>query len=75
VTRDLRKYVRQTNVRLIAGGLILLFIVGDGLIYLIYGSGAAVIGLLCLLGGMVPVVLVVLIMVLLDWIAKRADPD
>jgi len=75
VTRDLRKYIHQTNIRLIAGGLILLFIVGDGLIYLFFGSGAAVIGLLCLLGGMVPVLLVVLIMVLLDWIAKRANPD
>jgi hypothetical protein len=75
VTRDLRKYIRQTNIRLIIGALVMLFIVGDGLIYLIYGSGAAVIGLLCLLGGMVPVVLVVLIMMLLDWIAKRANPD
>ena len=75
MSRDLRKYVRQTNLRLIAGGLVLLFIVGDGLIYLIYGSGAAVIGLLCLLGGMVPVVLVVLVMLFLDWIAKRANPD
>jgi hypothetical protein len=75
VNRDLRKYIRQTNIRLITGALVLLFIVGDGLIYLIYGSGAAVIGLLCLLGGMVPVVLVVLIMMLLDWIAKRANPD
>jgi len=42
---------------------------------LIYGSGAAVIGLLCLLGGMVPVALVVLVMLLLDWIAKRANRD
>jgi hypothetical protein len=75
MTRDLRKYVRQTNIRLIAGGLVLLFILGDGLIYLIYGAGAAGLGLLCLLGGMVPVVLVVLIMMLIDWIAKRANPD
>ncbi len=75
MTRDLRKYVRQTNIRLIAGGLGLLFIIGDGLIYLIYGASAAVMGFLCLLGGMVPVGLVVLIMMLIDWIAKRANPD
>jgi hypothetical protein len=75
MTRDLRKYVRQTNIRLIAGGLVLLFFVGDGLIYLFYGPSGALFGLLCLLGGMVPVVLVVLILLLIDWIAKRANPD
>jgi len=75
MTRDLRKYVRQTNFRLIAGALVLLFIVGDGLIYLFYGSSAAVMGLLCLLTGMTPVVLVVLSILLLDWITKRANPD
>jgi hypothetical protein len=75
MTRDLRKYVHQTNIRLIAGALIILFVVGDGLIYLFYGPTGALMGLLCLLGGMVPVVLVVLIMILLDWIGKRADRD
>jgi hypothetical protein len=75
MSRDLRKYVRQTNIRLVAGALILLFIVGDGLIYLFYGSSAAVAGLLCLAAGMVPVVLIVLIILLLDWITKRANRD
>jgi hypothetical protein len=75
MTRDLRKYIRQTNIRLIIGGLILLFIIGDGLIYLIYGPGAAITGLLCLVGGMIPVGLVILSMMLLDWITKRASPD
>jgi hypothetical protein len=75
MSRDLRKYGRQTNVRLIAGALILLFIIGDGLIYLIYGSGAALAGIFCLLGGMIPVGLTVLVLSLLDWIRKRADRD
>ncbi len=75
MTRDLRKYVRQTNFQLIAGALILLFIIGDGLIYLFYGSSAAVLGLLCLLAGMTPVVLVALLLLLLDWITKRANRD
>jgi hypothetical protein len=75
MSRDLRKYTRQTNVRLVAGALILLFIVGDGLIYIIYGGGAALMGILCLLGGMVPVVLTVLVLFLLDWVRKRADRD
>jgi len=75
MARDLRKYGRQTNVRLIAGALVLLFVVGDGLIYLIYGSGAALMGILCLLAGMVPVLLTILVLFLLEWIRKHADRD
>ncbi|HEX7540974.1 MAG TPA: hypothetical protein VF352_02490 [Anaerolineales bacterium] len=75
MTRDLRKYVHQTNLRLIAGALVLLFIFGDGLIYLFYGSSAAVVGLLCLMAGMTPVLLVALILLLLEWITKRANRD
>jgi hypothetical protein len=75
MTRDLRKYARQTNVRLAVGGLLLLFIVGDGLIFLIYGGGAALIGLLCLLAGLFPILIIVLVMIILDWIAKRANQD
>ena len=75
MSRDLRKYARQTNIRLMAGAILVLFIVGDGLIYLIYGSGAALTGLMCLLAGMVPVVLTLFILLLLDWIRKRADRD
>ncbi|HEY5157122.1 MAG TPA: hypothetical protein VII93_04075 [Anaerolineales bacterium] len=75
MTRDLRKYARQTSVRLAVGGLLLLFIVGDGLIFLIYGGGAAVIGLICLLAGLFPVLIIILVMIVLDWIAKRADRD
>jgi energy-converting hydrogenase Eha subunit E len=55
--------------------LVLLFIVGDGLIFLFYGSSAAMMGLLCVLAGMTPVVLVALILMLMDWITKRANRD
>jgi hypothetical protein len=75
MARNLREYARQTDLRLIAGGLILLFVIGDGLIYLFYGSSAAIMGLLCLLAGMTPVVLVVLVILLLDWITKHANHD
>ncbi len=75
MARDIRKYARQTNLRLIAGALALLFIVGDGLIYLFYGSPAALMGLLCILVGVAPVVLVALIILLMDWITKRANRD
>jgi hypothetical protein len=72
MTRDLRKYARQTNARLIIGALLLLFVVGDGLIYLVYGKEPAMMGLLCLLAGLAPVVLTALVMALLAWVTKRA---
>jgi hypothetical protein len=75
MSRDLRKYARQTNVRLAGGALLVLFVVGDGLIYLFYGGGAALMGILCLLAGMVPVVLTLLVLLLFDWIQKHADRD
>jgi hypothetical protein len=49
--------------------------VGGGLIYLIYGPGAAVFGLLCLAAGLLPVVVIYLFLLLLEWIAKRANQD
>jgi len=71
MTRDLRSYARQTNVRLIGGALLLLFIVGDGLIFLIYGKGPALMGLLCLLAGLTPVALTLLALSLLAWVTKK----
>jgi hypothetical protein len=73
MSRDLRKYASQTTFQLIIGALLVLFIVGDGLIYFIYGKSAALMGILCLLAGMIPVVLIVLILLIFDWIRKRAD--
>ena len=40
MTRDLRKYASQTNVQLIGGALLILFIIGLGLIAWLYGTGA-----------------------------------
>jgi hypothetical protein len=75
MSHDLREYSRQTTIRLIVAGVLVLFIVGDGLIYLIFGPAAALGGLLCLAGGFVPVALIVLIFWGLDWITKRANRD
>jgi multisubunit Na+/H+ antiporter MnhB subunit len=72
--RDLREYARQTNVQLTVAAFVLLFVVGLGLIYVIYGPGAAGIGLLCLLGGMIPVALILLAFIAIDLILKRARP-
>ena len=73
--RDIHKYASQTQVRLIAGALLLLFIVGDGLIYLIYGQGAAIMGLLCLTAGLVPVLAIIGVLFIMDWVVKRANRD
>lgn len=73
MSRDLRKYARQTNVRMAVGMALLLVIGGTILIYFIYGMGAAVGALLCLLAALVPIGLIFLSLTLLDWIQKHAN--
>ena len=75
MSHDLKKYAAQTNVQLIIGGLVLLFVVGLGLIALFYGTGAALMGLLCLLGGLVPIGLIALLLFGLDLLVKRINKD
>lgn len=73
--RDLREYSKQTGVRLALGAFILLFVVGVGLIWLIYGGQAAGMGLTCLLAALVPVILILAVFLIIDWILKRARPQ
>ena len=73
--RDLRKYASQTNVRLAAGGILLLFVVGGGLIYIIYGAGAALMGFVCLLAGVVPLALIWLALWLLELVVRRSNEE
>ncbi len=75
MNRDLRKYMKDTNTRILIGAFLLLFVVGIGLIWAIYGFGAAVTALLCLLGATVPIGLIFLSLFGLDWIVKRANRD
>ena len=75
MSRDLRKYAKQTNVQLGVGALLVLFIVGDGLIYFIYGKGAAIMGLSSLLIGLAPILIIILLMLLLNWVVKLANRD
>ena len=69
--RDLRKYARQTNLQLATGFLLILLIVGDGLIYIIWGRDAAVMGIVCILAGLAPMVAVFLILWAMDVIVKK----
>ena len=73
MSRDLRRYARQTNWRLLIGFVLLLFVVGDGLILYLYGRAAAITGLLCLLGGLGLLALVGAMLWLMDWVVKRAN--
>lgn len=73
--RDLREYARQTNVRLALGAFILVFVIGVGLIWLIYGASAAGMAFTCLLAALAPIVLIFLIFLVIDWILKRARPQ
>ena len=73
--KDLREYSKQTNVRLGVGALVLLFVVGVGLIWIIYGGGAAGLGFTCLLAALVPIALILLAFVLIEWILKRVRPE
>lgn len=70
--RDLRDYARKTNIRLGLGALALLFVIGLGLIYLLYGKQAAALGFFCLLAGLSPVILILVTFLFIDWIMKRA---
>ena len=74
LSRDLRKYSRETNWRLALGAFVLLIVVGGGLIWAIYGQGAAGMGLFCLLAGLAPIILIVAIFFAIDWILKHARP-
>ena len=73
--RDLREYTKQTNIRLAFGAFLLLFVVGIGLIWLIYGGAAAGMALTCLLAALVPILLILFVFLAIEWILKRARPQ
>lgn len=73
--RDLRKYARTTQIRLILGVLVILIVVGNGLIWLIFGSEAARMALLCMGVGLVPALLIIVSLGLIAWILRRARGD
>jgi len=75
VSRDLRRYAQQTTVRLFIGFFLILFFLGDGLIWYFYGREPALFGLLCLIAGSAPIILIAVIFWVMDLIVKRADED
>jgi len=75
VTRDLRRYARQTDIRLLFGFILILFLIGIGLIYVFYGQQAAVLGVICLIFGLSPLVIIWMSLAVIEWIVKRAKED
>jgi hypothetical protein len=75
VVRDLRRYARQTKIRLFVGFLLILLLIGDGLIWILYGREAAFWGLTCVLMGFAPLLLIGLALWLMDWIIHRVNRD
>jgi len=63
---DLRKYARQTQNRLLIGFLTLVFTIGLILIAFLYGTRAALLGLLCLIGLLAPIFLILLILNIIE---------
>jgi hypothetical protein len=73
MTRDLRRYARQTNTRLFAGFLLMLFLIGDGLIYIFFGRQAALLGVVCILAGLAPLLLIALALWGIEWVVRGSD--
>lgn len=71
MTRDLRKFARQTNTRLVLGFLLLALVLGPGLIYFLWGREAALMGVVCVAAALVPALLVWLLLTLMAWVAKK----
>lgn len=69
--RDLRRYHRQTNLRLVIGFFLILFFLGDGLIWYFYGREPALFGLFCLAAGTAPILIISLILWGMDRIVNR----
>jgi ABC-type antimicrobial peptide transport system permease subunit len=72
--RDMRDYANKTQLFLGLGAIVLFLLVGMGLIWLIYGSGAASLGMLCMGAGLAVVVLIYLVFVGIEWILRSARP-
>ena len=67
-----RRHWRQTQVRLILGGLILLAVVGGGLVWWFYGRAAALTAVACVLGGSAVIGLLWLLLTLLErWVGDE----
>jgi protein-S-isoprenylcysteine O-methyltransferase Ste14 len=68
---DYRRMRQRNDRSLFLAVVAFLLIVGGGLIYVIYGTGALVVGLACLLAGVGVLILLWLIITAIAWWANR----
>ena len=68
-----RKHKDRTDRNLLLGFFALLFIVGGGLIAVLYGGSAAAIGVGCMAAGAVLAGVVILVMLGLQWLSNWLD--
>jgi hypothetical protein len=73
-TFDPRRHWLQTQSRLIAGGMLILLVVGGGLVWAFYGRAAAITAVACLLAAGSVFALLWLILSLLERWVKDDEP-
>jgi hypothetical protein len=71
---DPRRHWRQTQSRLIIGGLAILVVIGGGLVWVLYGSSAAITAVLCLLVAAGVMGLLWFFLTLLELWVKEEEP-
>ena len=69
--RDLRRYAGTTQSRLVLGVILLIFLVGDGLVFVLFGVEAGQYALLCTALGLLPLIVIFALLWFLGWIAGR----
>ena len=69
--RDLRAYASGTTLRLVLGGLAIVLIAGNVLIWIFYGRGAVQMSLLCMGVTLMPGFLIAVVLWVMGWIVRR----
>ena len=70
---DLRDYRKQTNFRLVIWFIVILFVVGLGLIWAIFGANSALLGFFCLIGFSIPIGLIAFFLFGLEKFVEKQD--
>ena len=61
------RFARSLEGQLVIGFFLVLYLVGGGLIWLFYGKGAALLGMVCMTGGLFLFLLLYAIVALIGW--------
>ena len=69
--RDLREHSRITQRRLIVGFIGLTFLIGDGLVWIMYGAEAGRMALICTALALAPALLVALLLFISGWVVRK----